>query len=220
MYGLSKIWSKNYLYDHFNQRLHIHQTCYFTQVLIFHCPVSQRLQYHLLQLVISGKAIPPFFFRWAANAFPDIGSVVRIEKKKLKTKYHKKCRNRGPWYPRMTLKVNIYIFGLTKWTMWKVQTQAHFSNRFQSLIVRVNVVLNALFSIARLAAMFVVSQASTWLWHMRDLIYVVTYGFWTNRIAQNELPLNSSNSRGLHKQHSVANRVVLLFSDNRKTVFL
>ena len=37
---------------------------------------------------------------------------------------------------------------------------------------------------------------------------------------QNELPLNSSNSRGLHKQHRVANRVVLLFSDNRKPVFL
>ena len=38
--NLCKIWSKNYLYDHFNQRLHIHQTCYFTQVFIFHCPVS------------------------------------------------------------------------------------------------------------------------------------------------------------------------------------
>ena len=40
--NLSKIWSTNYLYDHFSQRLHIHQTshCYFTQVLIFHYPVS------------------------------------------------------------------------------------------------------------------------------------------------------------------------------------
>ena len=41
----------------------------------------------------------PFFFRLASNAFPDVGS-----------------RNRRPWYPRMTLKVNIHIFGLTKYT--------------------------------------------------------------------------------------------------------
>ena len=29
-----------------------------------------------------------------------------------------KTRNRRPWYPRMTLKVNIYIFGLTKCTIY------------------------------------------------------------------------------------------------------
>ena len=46
--NLSKIWSKNYLYDHFNQRLHIHQTCYFTQVLIFHCPVCSINHHHSL----------------------------------------------------------------------------------------------------------------------------------------------------------------------------
>ena len=51
-----------------------------------------------------------------SNAFPDIGSVSRIEKKNLK-KNHEKSRNRRPWYPRMTLKVNIYIFGLTKCTI-------------------------------------------------------------------------------------------------------
>ena len=28
------------------------------------------------------KAIPPFFFRLASNAFPDVGSVGRIERKK------------------------------------------------------------------------------------------------------------------------------------------
>ena len=55
----------------------------------------------------------PFFSRLASNAFPDIGSVGRIEKKKLK-KNHKKSRNSGPWYPWTTLKVNIHIFGLTK----------------------------------------------------------------------------------------------------------
>ena len=32
------------------------------------------------------KAIPRFFFRLASNAFPDIGSVGRIEKKNLKEK--------------------------------------------------------------------------------------------------------------------------------------
>ena len=39
-----------------------------------------------------------FFFQLALNAFPDIGLVGRIEKKKLK-KNHKKSRNRRPWYP-------------------------------------------------------------------------------------------------------------------------
>ena len=57
------------------------------------------------------KAIP-FFFRLASNVFPDIGSVGRIAKKN-----HTKSRNRRPWYPRITLKVNIHIFGLTKCTI-------------------------------------------------------------------------------------------------------
>ena len=65
-------------------------------------------------------------FCLTSNAFPDIGSVGRIEKKKLKQKYHKKCRNRKPWYPRMTLKVNIYICRFTKCTVWKVWTQESF----------------------------------------------------------------------------------------------
>ena len=38
-------------------------------------------------------------------AFPYIGSVGRIEKKKAK-KNNKKSRNRRPWYPRMTLQAN------------------------------------------------------------------------------------------------------------------
>ena len=62
------------------------------------------------------KAIP-FFFRLASNAFPDIESVGRIEKKPKKQN-HKKSRNRRPWYPRMTLKINIHIFGLTKCTIY------------------------------------------------------------------------------------------------------
>ena len=59
----------------------------------------------------------PLFFRFASNAFPDIGSVGRIEKKNLK-KSHKKSRKSRPWYPRTTLKVNIHIFGLTKCTIY------------------------------------------------------------------------------------------------------
>ena len=39
-------------------------------------------------------------------------------KKKPKKKNHKKSRNRRPWYPRMTLKVNIHTFGLTKCTIY------------------------------------------------------------------------------------------------------
>ena len=40
----------------------------------------------------------PFFLRLASNAFPDIGSVGRIEKKKKKTekKIHRKSRNKRP----------------------------------------------------------------------------------------------------------------------------
>ena len=62
-----------------------------------------------------------FFFRLALNAFPAIWSVGRIEKKKTKKKLrknHKKSRKRRPWYPRMTLEVNIYILGLTKCTKY------------------------------------------------------------------------------------------------------
>ena len=53
----------------------------------------------------------------ASDAFPDIGSVGRIDKKNWKGN-HKKSRNRRPWYPRTTLKVNIHIFGLTKYTIY------------------------------------------------------------------------------------------------------
>ena len=58
------------------------------------------------------------FLRLPSNAFPDIGSVGRIGKKKNLKKNHKKSRNSGPWYPRTTLKVNIHIFGLTKCTIY------------------------------------------------------------------------------------------------------
>ena len=47
------------------------------------------------------------------------GRSVGLKKKKKKTKKnHKKSRKRRPWYPRMTLEVNIYILGLTKCTTY------------------------------------------------------------------------------------------------------
>ena len=43
---------------------------------------------------------PSPFFRLASNAFPDIGSVDRIEKKNIKKKKnHKKSRNGRPGTP-------------------------------------------------------------------------------------------------------------------------
>ena len=53
------------------------------------------------------------FFCLASNAFSDIGSVGRIEKKNLK-RMHMKSRNGRPWYPRTTLKVNIHIIWINK----------------------------------------------------------------------------------------------------------
>ena len=61
---------------------------------------------------------PLFFLCLLSNAFPDIGSVGRIEKTKNLKKNHKKCWNSRPWYPRTTLKVSIHIFGLTKLFMF------------------------------------------------------------------------------------------------------
>ena len=69
----------------------------------------------------------PLCFRLASNAFPDVGSVGRIEKKKNLKKNHKKSPNRRSWYPGMTLKVNIYIFGLTKCTIYCKKCSCCFS---------------------------------------------------------------------------------------------
>ena len=43
----------------------------------------------LLFIIFSYQAIPPppFFFRLASNAFPDVGKVGRIEKKKPKKRH-------------------------------------------------------------------------------------------------------------------------------------
>ena len=60
------------------------------------------------------KAIPPFFsFSVECVSWCWVGRSVGLKKKN-----HKKSRNRRPWYPRMTLKVNIHIFGLTKCTIY------------------------------------------------------------------------------------------------------
>ena len=73
----------------------------------------------LFSIISCGIEAIPFFFRLASNAFSDIGSVGRIEKKKKKRnlkKNHKKSRNSRPWYPRMRLKVNINTFGNAQYT--------------------------------------------------------------------------------------------------------
>ena len=58
---------------------------------------------------------PLFFFVYRRMHFLILGRSVGLKKKK---KTHKKSRNSRPWYPRMTLKVNIHIFGLTKSTIY------------------------------------------------------------------------------------------------------
>ena len=56
-----------------------------------------------------------------------LGRSVGLKKKNLKQKQNKKSRNRRPWYPGMTLKVNIYIFGLTKCTIYCKKCSCCFS---------------------------------------------------------------------------------------------
>ena len=83
----------------------------------------------------------PLFFRSASNAFSDIGSVGRIEKKN-----HKKSRNRRPWYPWTTLKVNFHIIGVTKCTICCKKCPCfflccyydHFSDRLKELFQKIN----------------------------------------------------------------------------------
>ena len=80
---------------------------------------SQRYELQKLHVTKLPRKLghPLFFLRLPPNAFPDIGSVSRIEKKKPK-KNHKKSQNSRPCYPRTTLKVNIHIFGLKKCTRY------------------------------------------------------------------------------------------------------
>ena len=62
-------------------------------------------------------------------------------KKKTYKKNHKKFRNRRPWYPGTTLKVNFHIIGLTKCTICRKKCSCfslcfyydHFSDRFKEL---------------------------------------------------------------------------------------
>ena len=58
-----------------------------------------------------------FFFVQRRMRFLMLGRSVGLEKKFVK-KNHKKSRNRRPWYPRITLKVNIHITRLTKCTIY------------------------------------------------------------------------------------------------------
>ena len=58
-----------------------------------------------------------FFFVQRRMRFLMLGRSVGLEKQFPK-KNHKKSRNRRPWYPRITLKVNIHITRLTKCTIY------------------------------------------------------------------------------------------------------
>ena len=61
-----------------------------------------------------------------------VGRSVGL-KKKPKKQNHKKCRNRRPWYPRTTLKVNVHIFGLTKYTIYCKKCLMYIFSTFSSL---------------------------------------------------------------------------------------
>ena len=62
----------------------------------------------------------PLFFVQRRMRFLILGRSVGLKKKTEKTKSLKKSWNRRPWYPSMTLKVYIHIFGfnLTKCTIY------------------------------------------------------------------------------------------------------
>ena len=61
------------------------------------------------------KAIPLFFsFRVECVSWYWVGRSDWKKKGLKNKKIHQKSRNRRSWYPRMTLKVNIYVFGLGK----------------------------------------------------------------------------------------------------------
>ena len=49
--------------------------------------------------------------------FPILGRSVGLKKKILK-KNQEKSQNKRPCYPRTTIKVNIPLFGLTKYTIY------------------------------------------------------------------------------------------------------
>ena len=104
---MSTDWSRHYGYISFN-------------LLISRRPVVDRFCSTCIAFayVVHLFIRPSPFFRLASNAFPDIGSVGRIEKKQTKKKINKKSQNRRPWYPRTPLNVNIHIFGLTKCTIY------------------------------------------------------------------------------------------------------
>ena len=71
----------------------------------------------LLTLVLSEWSETPQDEQWTVRNLSQ-RLVNRLDwKKKNVKKNHKKSRNRRPWYPRTTSKVNIQTFGWTKCTM-------------------------------------------------------------------------------------------------------
>ena len=63
-----------------------------------------QIQCELYYSLISPLSHPLFFFRLASNAFPDIGSVGWIEKKKNFKKNHKKSQNEEALVPQDNVK--------------------------------------------------------------------------------------------------------------------
>ena len=65
----------------------------------------------------TGWVVPHFFFLFSVECVSWRWVGGSDCKKKPKIKNHKTFRNKRPWYPRMTLKVYIHIFGLAKCTI-------------------------------------------------------------------------------------------------------
>ena len=84
---------------------------------------------------------PLFFFVQRRMHFPILGRSVGLKKKN-----HKKSRNRRPWYPWTTLKVNFHIIGVTKCTIYRKKCPCfflccyydHFSDRLKELFQTIN----------------------------------------------------------------------------------
>ena len=73
--------------------------------------------WHNLPRYILSLGHPLFFFSFSVECVSWYW-VGRWDWKKIPKKKSQKSRNRTPWCPMMTLKVNIHIFGLTKCTIY------------------------------------------------------------------------------------------------------
>ena len=118
-------------------------------------------------------------------------SVGLTKKKNLKKKNHQKSRNRRPWYPRMTLKVNIYIFGLGKMHNIRYKMFLFFS-------------MLLLCSFFRLKELFQVKNGLTTSFHRLFLFFVFVFflkmrQIWVGRTTLNLHRTQTSLSRAQRK---------------------